>query len=868
LCNFLQVKLAAAFPALSAFCWIVLTKISANKKDDGSSLRSRQKVGPFQKYFSHIIIDVNATMHFSMPMTTIPPPTQEDIPPPAPTPFDESPPPAANKLHHESNGGSDAANETKHTQNGCPNSCGDCFSNTVQEPINAFFTNLIFPHRTTNPAEDKVEATLSLKAVNVTPMVSLLDKNISLPTVCSFASTLTSQSSQASNEDTPSKDEIGRRLTPDERKAALDNCRSLRLKISTYEENFAKEHGRTPSSSTDKAPLVDIYTQYREGKRLIRTDAACRIQAACRGAIVRMRATKKSTEARVDELLENAELEDASLLTTEMIAKYLTPEERKKIATKVLSEKLYHQKDELSLALPEDAKGDEYMCKVCEMPKLSNKDGEILDECAVCPALNKKIVQKKKDEKKSAQLMEMEKKKLAYEKEKLQQMKQQMEDERKKVAAKEKADKAEGASENFEEKKAALLGSASAYTGGSANRSISSGSMLHEPLEVRAKKRLEEMKAAKVSSDKASADDKKEYGFGQDSFSNIINNLKADLKSVDSATTTHKNTTGPDVIVAEAEDKKKEEKDEDDDLLDDPEITHMQRKIRGCPSPHPSEGATAPEDYVSKHRHGKNDKVDDDKSYGGFANKAEYDKFQETFVEFERDHADIIEYMRKKVGRRGRGNKSIRRARSSSVPSFSSEDSLEFERRRRKERSLHHDKRRGHRHHEDYRHRRGGRRHERGHRYYDQDYDSDSMSSEFSYPDYERRQYYSSRPRRHHYDEHDRYHRGYDHDRRYARPRDCRGRNYRDDYDYESRRRGYPRPRDHREHRRDDYEYESRRRGKQRGHDYHDYSSYSSDSGECFPDIDLRVNRSRRDCHAKEERMPKPKTVTKPLGFS
>lgn len=777
----------------------------------------------------------------------MPPTTQEDIPPPAPAPFDESPPPAVNKLNHASDGGGDA-------QNGCPNSCGDCFNNTVHEPINTFFTNLIFPPTTTNPAEDKVEATLSKKKADIIPMVSILDTNLSFPTVCSFASTLTSQSSQASNEDTPFHH--GRRLTPDERNAALDNCRSLRLQISTFEENFAKEHGRSPSSSTDKAPLVDIYTQYREGKRCIRADAACRIQAACRGAIVRTRATKKFTEARVDELLENAELEDATLLTTEMIAKYLTPEERKKVATKVLSEKLYRHKDELALALPDDAEGDEYMCKVCEMPKLSNKDGDILVECAVCPALNKKIVQKKKDEKKSTQLLEMEKKKLAYEKVKLQQMKLQMEEERKKIAAKENADKAEGAAEKFEEKKAALLGSASAYTGGSTNRSISSASLLREPLEVRAKKRLEEMKAAKLSADKATADEKKEYGFGQESFSTIINNLRADLKNV-SAT----DTKTPEVVEAEAEDKKKEEKDEDDDLLDDPEITHMQRKIRGCPSPHPSEGATAPEDYVSKHRHGKNDIVDDDKSYGGFANKAEYDKFQETFGEFERDHAEIIEYMRKKVGHRDRGQKTNRRARSSSVPSFSSDDSRDFERRRHKERDLYHDRRRGHRHHEGYRHRRGGRHHERGQRCYDQDYESDSMSSELSYPDYERR-HYSSRPRRHRDDEYDRY----DRDRRYAKHRDYRDRCYRDDHNNESKRRGYAMmPRDHREHRRDDYEYESRCRGKQRqrGHDYHDYSSYSSDSGEFFLDIDRRARHSRHDRHAKD-----PKPFTKPLGLS
>ena len=802
--------------------------------------------------------------------------TEEDIPPPPPPPpapldqFDESPPPppsAVNKLNHGNNyGGDAAAKQSEHAQNGCPNSCGNC---------SIFFTDLIFPHTATNQSEDTVEATLmNQKAVDVIPMASLLDKNLSFPTACSFASTLT-QSSQASNEDvTPRDDTIGRRLTSDERKAALDNCRSLRLQISNFEANFTMEHGRIPTTSTDKAPLVDIYTQYREGKRCIRADAACRIQAACRGGIVRMRAAKKSAEARVDALLETAELEDASLLTTEMIAKNLTTEERKKIATKVLSEKLYQRKDELALALPDNAKGDEYMCKTCEMPKLCNKDGKIFNKCEVCPALNKKIVQKKQDEKKAAQLIEMEKKKLSYEKEKLQKMKQQMEEERKRIAAKEKADKVEGAAEKFAEKKAALLALASAYTSGSTNRNVSSGSLLREPLEVRARKRLEEMKASKASADKACEDDSNGYGFGQESFSNIINNLRADLKNGVSVSGTDKTTISADTVKAGSNDKKKDEKDEDDDLIDDPEITHMQRKIRGCQSPHPSEGAAAPEDYVSKHRHGKKDEVDDGMSYGGFANKAEYDKFQESFGEFEREHADIVEYMRKKVSHRGRGNKSTRRrrARSSSVPSVSTDDdSREFERRRSKERDRYHDRRRGHRHHEDYRHRRGGgRRHERGERYYEQEYDSDSMSSESSYPDYERRRKHSSRPRRNRYDGNDRCdHRGYDRDRRHTRPRDHRD-YYRDDYDYEPRRRGHDRPRSHshREHRRDDYEYESRRRGKHRGHDYHDFASYSSDSVEEFPDFDRRARHSRRDGHAKDESVPPPKPLTKPLGLN
>jgi hypothetical protein len=400
-----------------------------------------------------------------------------------------------------------------------------------------------------------------------------------------------------------------------------------------------------------------------------------------------------------------------------------------------------------------------------------------------------------------------------------------------------------------------MLGSASAIIGGSTNRSISSGSLLREPLEERAKKRLEEIKA-----EKAISDEKKEYGFGEESFSTIINNLRADLKNgVNVPNTIKAATTSPDCVQVEADKKKKDvksdEDDEFDDLLEDPEIAHVQRKIRGCPSPYPSEGATAPEDYVSKNRNGKKSRAndnDDDKSFGGFATKAEYDKFQETFREFERDHANIIDYMRKKVGSKGRGErkKSPTRRRSSSAPSFSSDDSREFERC--------HDRRSGHRHLEDYYNRRGGRRHERRHRSYD--YDSDTMS-DFSYPEYyERRRHHSSRSRRHRYHEYDRY----DQARRYARHNDFRGRYYKGDYEYESRRRGCTRPRDYSEYHRD---YESRRRGKERGN-YHGYSSYSSDSGEYFSDDDRRVNHSRRrHTYAKEEGLPKTKSMSRPLGF-
>jgi hypothetical protein len=49
-------------------------------------------------------------------------------------------------------------------------------------------------------------------------------------------------------------------------------------------------HGRAPRGFLEeRAPLASTYAQYREYKRAIRVDAACRIQALCRGARARRR---------------------------------------------------------------------------------------------------------------------------------------------------------------------------------------------------------------------------------------------------------------------------------------------------------------------------------------------------------------------------------------------------------------------------------------------------------------------------------------------------------------------------------------------------------------------------------------------------
>ena len=75
--------------------------------------------------------------------------------------------------------------------------------------------------------------------------------------------------------------------TAAERKRTVAACRALRAQITRFEEAFIQLHGRPPKGATERAPLATTYAQYREWKRAIRADAACRIQALFRGASTR-----------------------------------------------------------------------------------------------------------------------------------------------------------------------------------------------------------------------------------------------------------------------------------------------------------------------------------------------------------------------------------------------------------------------------------------------------------------------------------------------------------------------------------------------------------------------------------------------------
>ncbi|GKZ00324.1 hypothetical protein MPSEU_000985300 [Mayamaea pseudoterrestris] len=73
-----------------------------------------------------------------------------------------------------------------------------------------------------------------------------------------------------------------------ERKRTVAACRALRAQIQRFEDAFKDVHGRLPKGASERAPMATTYAQYKEWKRAIRTDAACRVQALFRGAYVRL----------------------------------------------------------------------------------------------------------------------------------------------------------------------------------------------------------------------------------------------------------------------------------------------------------------------------------------------------------------------------------------------------------------------------------------------------------------------------------------------------------------------------------------------------------------------------------------------------
>ena len=107
-----------------------------------------------------------------------------------------------------------------------------------------------------------------------------------------------------------------------ERKRTVAACRALRAQIQRFEDAFVQLHGRPPKGAGDRAPLATTYAQYREWKRAIRADAACRIQALLRGTRCRWSLLRNnSNNATITRIIRNragrASFESTTVLSTD-----------------------------------------------------------------------------------------------------------------------------------------------------------------------------------------------------------------------------------------------------------------------------------------------------------------------------------------------------------------------------------------------------------------------------------------------------------------------------------------------------------------------------------------------------------------------
>ena len=75
------------------------------------------------------------------------------------------------------------------------------------------------------------------------------------------------------------------------RRRMVSECKSLRSKISQFEEEWHRDNNRGPIKNSDRGPMQAIYTKYREIKKAIRDHAATDIQRYIRGYLTRL--TKK-----------------------------------------------------------------------------------------------------------------------------------------------------------------------------------------------------------------------------------------------------------------------------------------------------------------------------------------------------------------------------------------------------------------------------------------------------------------------------------------------------------------------------------------------------------------------------------------------
>ena len=498
-------------------------------------------------------------------------------------------------------------------------------------------------------------------------------------------------------------------------------------------------------------------------------------------------------------------------ISSSLITTHLSTTDKSKIATKALSSKLQTK----LYTLPTHTNAPEAICDICDMPKLvtlhsGNDAGHIIEECFVCEALLKKIVKKIKKEHKNTKLVDGD----------------EMEDEQvllKSKAGIVKVDKKKKTYKEYEYSNRDNM-----------DWSTSVPSTLHLPVSMPIVKtgvsRMKKERRHEKSMGSSTSSDASDTTSSSSQEEERVISPSSSTTSDDDPTKGKKKTKNKETLHGDGEDEE-EEKGEYDDLLDDVSIEKLQRTMRGCPSPFPSDDATAGEkeaDVVMNKKEKSNNRTkkntdkkskkqrdavatsndqredlfeyeeeeDNDKSYGGFASKSEYNKFQRLYNGFEKDHSDVVDYVRDRVSHRsGRESRAAAGAsskhhhshansrrihRSSSMPSLSSfSDSRDFDDRRR-----YHETRRGGRSYRDYHHyhTRGGN-------------DSCDSLSELSKPPYyyeddHQRHYhhhrghpsgrYVNKERRHHYHSRpirEEYHRSSRH--QHAR---SKGRRYHDDH--------------------------------------------------------------------------------------
>ena len=140
---------------------------------------------------------------------------------------------------------------------------------------------------------DNKDTSCNKKQVRFVPNVvdSLFEGSVgsSVDEPClSFASSFSDDDSALSSDKAATATTFYGRINSEKRLKILSDCRLYRIQITSYEDTFLKEHGTMPKSTQDKAGLSEIYQQYRENKRIIRGDAATKIQSLIRGKLIRL----------------------------------------------------------------------------------------------------------------------------------------------------------------------------------------------------------------------------------------------------------------------------------------------------------------------------------------------------------------------------------------------------------------------------------------------------------------------------------------------------------------------------------------------------------------------------------------------------